>query len=197
MPDAKVEKRPLGGAVEAAGAVPSPFGDEEPKDTDSNANEAPTVSTITNGVHESGTSDGAGPSDAQKSLNATDFAFTQTADEEAVRAIEAHETNPGETSEEIPAVPQETTAEEHVRAVESGDTESLSTGAIGRQYTAEKVESTDAEDNAIYDVDAYHQPLSHPSRQRSGWGIVAIIALIVIICSGLVAAAYFVLGTGA
>lgn len=197
LPDAKVEKRPLGGVTESVGAVPSPFTNEELADADSNKNEEPIVSTVTNGVHESGLSDGVGPSDTQKSLNATDFSFKQTVDEEAVRAIESHETNAGESMDEVPIVPQGSTPEEHVRVVESADTESLSTGAIGRQYTQQTVESSDSEDSAIYDVDDYHQPLSHPARQKSGWGIVTIIALIVIICSGLVAAAYFMLGTGA
>lgn len=209
LPDAKVEKRPLGGALEPVGAVPSPFEEEgkESKQDDVNSGEKLAFATITNGVHESGAADGAGPSDTQKSLNATDFSFTQTTDEEAVRAIESHETNPNEsvssaavptpTPEANAEAAPETTSEEHVRAVESADTESLSTGAIGRQYTQQPVESTDSEDSAIYDVDEYHQPLGHPARQRSGWGIVTIIALIVVICSGLVAAAYFMLGTGA
>ena len=84
---------------------------------------------------------------------------------------------------------------ESVRAVESGDTEKLNHGSIAQQYQSKPAESPDTA-GAIYDVKDYHQALGHPAKQKSGWGVIILILVIIVACAVIGAAAYFILGAG-
>ncbi len=50
--------------------------------------------------------------------------------------------------------------------------------------------------SAIYDTQEYHQPLGHPAKKKSGWGLVVVIIVIIVLAAALGAAAYFILGLG-
>lgn len=103
----------------------------------------------------------------QEILDASQFESVSSVDKQ-IQAIEAnHEaTLPDSQSDEI-------------RAVESVDS-----GATATQQ------------GAIFDVNDYHQPLNHPPKQKSGWGVVVIIVIIIILASAIGAGAYFLLGLG-
>lgn len=63
-------------------------------------------------------------------------------------------------------------------------------GSIPQQYK-EEPSSGDQKNGAIYDTDSYHQPLSHPAKKKSGWGWVVWILVILLVGAGGGAALYF------
>lgn len=152
LPDAKVEKRPLG-------AVPSPF------ETDASPATAP--SEINSPV-------------APNAIGATEVSTEQA--------------NPAAESPELPAienkvVEQKLEGEGLLQAIESGDTEKIKNASMGEPVTG-------AANGAIYDVNQFPQPLSHPGKQKSGIGVVIIILVIIVLAAALGGAAYFILGLG-
>lgn len=156
LPDAKVEKRPLGGA----GAVPSPFDDEEPANVEETIminSEKPPKTPET---------------DEQPVLDASTFEAASPAESAEVIAVESE------------AVPETSPADASLQTIESGDTEKLSTMR------------DDDKTGTIYDVANQPQPLAHPPKQKSGWGVVVVIILIIVLAAALGAAAYFMLGLG-
>ncbi|RYX78582.1 hypothetical protein EON76_02545 [bacterium] len=62
--------------------------------------------------------------------------------------------------------------------------------SIAQQYS-ELPDSGDKESGSIYDVNDYHKPVSHPAKTGSGWLWVVIIVVIIAICGGGAAAFYF------
>lgn len=183
LPDAKVEKRPLGGsiptiapltpaneilsAVEKSTVTPEPESEEE---------EAIVETTSINSEDSKKSNDNG---DSQRALNPGDFE-KESSTEQALAQIEITE----EKAEEPP---------ETIEKVESGDTENLKSGKMTYQEAQKEAAPESA---AIYDVKNYHQPLAHPKKQKSGWGIVLIIVIIIVLAAALGAAAYFMLGLG-
>jgi len=179
LPDAndKVEKRPLG-------AVPSPF-TSEPEETSTPEKDAaepsqPAAETsFTNGEVDTKKSEDS--DDTQLNLNAAAMTSEPTAEEKALQEIEAKEVSAADLEPK----------DESIEKVESGDTEHL------REMTDPKHAKTKGHDanatGAIYNVDEYHKPLSHPKKQKSGWGKVLIIILIIVIFAAFAGGAYFFL----
>ncbi len=167
IPDAKVEKRPLGGI----GAIPSPFDDDKTTDITGSADE-PTVDVATQINAE--LSEAKRSDDAQPVLDASAFESATPAESPEINAIESTE-----VTSDSPSQP------DTIAVVESGDTEHLKDahGAPDKEGT-------------IYDVANQSQPLVHPAKQKSGWGVVVIIIVIIIVAAALGAAAYFILGLG-
>lgn len=167
IPDAKVEKRPLGGI----GAIPSPFDDDTSTDA-KDAIETPTTNVATSINAE--LSDANKQNDDQPVLDASAFEQASPAESPEINAIESTE-----------AVPESASQPETIAVVESGDTEHLK-----ESHAAPNKEGT------IYDVANQTQPLAHPAKQKSGWGVVILIVVIIIVAAALGAAAYFILGLG-
>lgn len=184
LPDAKVEKRPLGSAP-TIGAVPSPFGNKSPEETDakpkqeradvSPVNSEPLQTDDTAEQNEEPTETvpinsedrpkGDMVHDNQRSFDAADFVKGQTPEERQLQQLESNEVKASAPAPD----------EEKVRSVESGDTERIKSGG------------------GIYNVDS----LKHPVKQKSGWLTVVVIVVIVLVCAGLGAAAFFTIGPGA
>ena len=184
LPDTKVEKRPLGSgsssdAATPSGAVASPFSD------DAKPAEGFSTEPVADDTAEDtyGRADNKSQQDSQKPLEATNFEEKLSPEEQKLHEIESTE-----------AAADAPTAES-VRAVESGDTEKLSSGSISQQYQTKQAESTEAA-GAIYDVKDYHQALGHPAKQKSGWGIIVLILIIIVAFALIGAATYFILGAG-
>jgi hypothetical protein len=187
LPDAKVEKRPLG---DMPGIVSST---DQPDSTDNETDQSADAPTVTNGeVDETGYEMG---DDSQLPLNASDFNEKQTDAEKQLRAIEDG-AQPSPENDELEKQ-SDASPEISVRAVESGDTEGLSKAAQSG-IIVNPVDETNPNnpDTDIFDVKEYHQPLDHPVKQKSGWGTVLIIVIIIVICAGIGAATYFALGMG-
>jgi hypothetical protein len=72
------------------------------------------------------------------------------------------------------------------------DEKPVSTGptSIPQQYQEEPT-SGDKDSGAIYDTNTYHQPLAHPGKKKSGWLWVVWIVIILLIGAGAGAALYF------
>lgn len=166
LPDAKVEKRPLGGAEPTAPA-------EEPDHT-------PVLADTTEKTQND-------PNDQLPAL---------PKDVEPVLPEELHtdlvevesDTNPSgipktEVSQPISALPPEPPKEERQMML-SGPT------SIPQQYHEEPT-SGDKHNGAIYDTDTYHKPLAHPAKKKSGWLWVVWIVIILLVGAGAGAALYF------
>lgn len=168
LPDAKVEKRPLGAPLdtvshsepERSASIP-----EVPESPDAAENqEGPSEPAEAMPINSEATAKE--QRDPQTVLDASSF-------ENATPDISA-EVSAVESSEIDPTIAK-------LQSIESNDTGQL---------------KTDASEGSIFAVDAHPQPLAHPSKQKSGWGTVVIIILIVILAAALGAAAYFILGLG-
>jgi hypothetical protein len=62
--------------------------------------------------------------------------------------------------------------------------------SIQQQYK-ELPTSNDQPSGAIFDTEAYHQPITHPTKKKSGWGVVLLILGLIIIGASAGAAVYF------
>lgn len=170
LPDAKVEKRPLGGMT---------FASDEPK----GENEERIVEEL--GDEPASDEPLETKPDTVKELAAIEPTLEAVLDDPQKEAV-------ADTSARIP--PE---AAESIRAVESGDTEKLSAAAQSGGIVGAQFGDSDQNDGAIYDVDNQPQPLGHPTKQKSGWGTVLIILIVIVVSAALGAAAYFILGLGA
>jgi len=66
----------------------------------------------------------------------------------------------------------------------------MNTASIPQQYS-EQPSSGDESHTPIYDNEAVHQPLAHPAKKKSGWMLVVFIVIILVIGGALGAAAYY------
>lgn len=177
LPDAKVEKRPLGGApTEEPDHAPVLADADEKKTVDDPNAQLPAV-----------------PQDVEQPLPAEFHSD--------LVAVEADTTTPEtpqkKESEEKPAEKPETAKAAPTPAVSSPvpdkkDEQPAPSGpaSIPQQYK-EEPSSGDKENGAIYDTDTYHQPLAHPAKKKSGWLWVVWIVLILLLGAGGGAALYF------
>ncbi len=164
LPDAKVEKRPLGGDTPQSAANESPAPAEEVAETKPVNNE------------EKKTVDGT--EDEQRPLDASHFDVEAALQDQKLQAIESADTT------------QSSSSPDPLTAVESADADNLSPDAP-TPSAEEPTEPSDAS-GAIYDVNNYHQPLSHPAKQKSGWGVIVVILVIIVLAAAAAGAAYFI-----
>lgn len=162
LPDAKVEKRPLGGAALASTGSELTVEDENaqlpalPKDVE------PAL-----------------PEELHGDIASIEADNSTT---DPAKHVESNET----TKESLPKgiEPKKPTVTVTEAIVPSGPT------SIPQQYK-EEPSSGDKENGAIYDTDSYHQPLSHPAKEKHGWSWVLWILLILLVGAGGGAALYF------
>ncbi len=179
LPDTKVEKRPLG--TTASGDA------KEPDHAPVPGPEANQLST-------------ANDPNAQLPALLEDVA-PQLPDElqSDLMAIEADTSDGSPKTEDVP--PTEDTAVKPAVAAPAPRPVSVSpeleetsapTGptSISQQYRQEP-STSDQASGAIYDTEAYHQPLTHPPKDKSGWMWVVWIMLILLAGAGGGAALYF------
>ena len=180
LPDAKVEKRPLGDSKPTGEIVPPSVSD---KNDSSDVSEPDThtmpdpLDFMVDQQHDEATEEvpAATPAEAPKETalpldlsaelnespadesNADDLhAASEAPAEPAELPMEA-----GETKEKVESPDQ---TESHIAALEE---QPIGPTSITQQYQ-EQPSSTQAS-GAIYDTEAYHQPLAHPEKKRSSW----------------------------
>lgn len=162
LPDAKVEKRPLGGTAseeEVPVAAPA-MGLPDEKKVDELEQKFPTTESVKEG------------SSIMDTMN------------EPVKSLEdVTEHVPEEYKDELLAVEKNISTEEALPAGPIG------TASIPKQYQ-EKPSTGDESNGAIYDTTSYHKPLSHPAEKKSGWLWVVVIVIILILGAAGGAAAY-------
>ena len=185
--DAKVEKRPLGGA---GGPLPvsSPASASAPASAVLEFESAPVSSAKTS-------------KPASKQPFTTDLPKEPLLDEPDEPRLEApgelrlddgddSDSNNGNTSTNT-----NTSASANVNTSTGTNTAggaSLYNGAtsIHQQYK-EQPSATSAQPGALYDTEAYHQPLQHTEKKHSGFWVIFWILLLVLVGAGIGAAAYF------
>jgi hypothetical protein len=92
-----------------------------------------------------------------------------------------------ETEEEMPEKePEPTPASE----LEQPNDELVAPVSITQQYK-EQPSTTDQPSGAIFDTEAYHQPLAHPEKKRSGAMIIVWIVALILLGAGIGAGVYF------
>lgn len=147
LPDAKVEKRPLGNGSKPVDELPADMAiAAEPEVDEAKAEPSDDVAAKTVLSAELGSE-----------IN-------------AIEADAPHEKVPASTAETAPAL-------------------DASVGISIPQQYKEKVQSGDQSHAPIYDTNV--QPLAHPVRKKSGWGVVLWILLIILLCVGIAAGLYF------
>ena len=183
LPDAKVEKRPLGG--NAVNESPTP---ELPPSTPADTTEAPAAEDISTGELAS-TGDQTAEvasvtdnEDAAAQLPPTPVADGQLPEELSgdLMAVEADTThdelkkvNDAVSPENPPEVPVATVPDSKKDTAMPGPT------SIPQQYH-ESPSTGDKDSGSIYDTNTYHQPLTNPTKKSSKrafilWGIVVIL----------------------
>lgn len=90
--------------------------------------------------------------------------------------------------------------DQQLQAIESAQVQTVSGDEAAALRAVESVDASvvPAADpqGAIFDVEEYHQPLAHPAKQKSGWGVVIVIVVIIVLAAAVGAGAYFLLGLG-
>jgi len=168
IPDAKVEKRPLGAFT------------DEPV--------APAVDTAS-------TEKPASEPDIDLSTNTEDTPKNETPmPAELQNDLLSIESN--EDTAEVPTPEQPTTIEPTptlalpAQSAQSSATEATAPVAITQQYV-EQPSTGDKPAGSIFDVDNYHKPIAHPKKKKSGWLMIVWIVLLIIFGIGAGAAFYF------
>jgi hypothetical protein len=182
LPDAKVEKRPLGGMAPEEGEAPA---------SDDDISRAPMADDTKKSVDDPNKQLPADPSEVEPVLpeelsgdmmaveaDTTHAELKRAHDEGAPQSMPAAEKeSPAETKNFETKEPSTSPAATEEKPVSGGPT------SIPRQYKEEP--STGDQDNgSIYDTDTYHQPLSHPAQKKSGWMWVVWIVLILLVGAG-------------
>lgn len=198
LPDAKVEKRPLGGVE------PAPKLEEELKpETAEAVNELPEVKEDEESASSEWTPLDQIPETKEHDIVTDTTAHTDTnLDEEQPKkkddefskmdAMDEAAKNLTEVTEHIPEE-----FKNELLEVEKVDTPAPSMGAgtigvvsIPKQYQ-EKPSSGDQTNGSIYDTDHYHKPVAHQATQKSGWTWVLAVVALIIVGALLGAVAYF------
>lgn len=169
LPDTKVEKRPLGGEQPTTD-VPTPveIPDEAP--------EAEIIPTVT---------EPAAPEAVVPVSLKEPVAEPET-------TPEAEPEVATETTPEVEATPEEPIAEPVPHVTETTQSTPVGDGgptSIHQQYT-ESASSAEPS-RPIFDTEAYHQPMAHPEKKKSGIFVVLWIIGLIILGAGLGAVMYF------
>lgn len=204
----KVEKRPLGAApadeqpAEEPGRTSADADTEESStatSSDLSAQLPAEPSDVETPLPEELRSDlmaiESGSHTGQKSLDDHETPTENTASQPEVTASTSAtpprqpETAPAGSS---PAPPETTQVPPTSAPVAPAKEAAVTTGptSITQQYR-EEPSTGDQTNGAIYDTEAYHQPLAHPAQKKSGWMWVVWIVLILLVGAGGGAALYF------
>ena len=178
--DAKVDKRPLGGADLLASGIIEPeaptqgakVSEPTPEFLDDNANiEDPNDQLV---PELNSRSDEQRRAELPAELNAD------------LLSLETDKATPEKVTPTRAPEPKPTPTEKQPALISAGSI------AIQRQYQVES-SSEPAKNGSIYDTDTYHQPLMHPEHKKSGWMWIVWVLLLLALGAGGGAAAYFFL----
>lgn len=163
LPDAKVEKRPLGGAL------PAP---ESPLLAEDGNTQLPAL-----------------PKDVEPALPEELHGDVVSIEADNSTTDPSRHAAPEPSVPEVKRA--EMPAPKEVKPAVTVTEAAAPTGptSIPQQYKEESA-TGDTKNGAIYDTKSYHQPLSHPAKKKSGWGWVLWILLILVLGAGGGAALY-------
>lgn len=172
LTDAKIQKRPLGAFTVEANSITG--------ETEADATVEPDTEVL------SRFSEPTRFTTTETSQN-QDAQLPVTVDEEALPAELQDEVLLLEANLDNTAV----TAKDSMRDAKEAFAQSF-TGptSISQQYD-EQPNTGDQQTGAIYDTEAYHKPLAHPVKKKSGWMMIIWILLLLVVGAGAGAAVYF------
>lgn len=171
LPDAKVEKRPLGGFGGGLDAV------DPEQIPDFPLPETGEVELLE------------APDEPRLEATATD---TPAEESSEVVEVEKEDAQPVEETPETSETPETASAPETPSSVPAPDPAEVGPIAITQQY--QEKPSTEQESGAIFDTEAYHQPVAAPAKKRSGAWTILWVVLLVLVGAGLgVFGYYFIL----
>lgn len=177
LPDAKVEKRPLGGAPSVSSFVETP----SPSTAAESISETPTENTFPDPMdfpsNHSELEQSSGETQGELDRIETETELSGDSDASSPDTAEANEaqSSPLESKQPTFTAPL--------------PDEPLATPSIPQQY--QEQEAAPAQPGAIYDTEAYHQPLAATPKKRSGLWIILWILLLVALGAGIGIAIYF------
>lgn len=174
LTDTKVEKRPLGAFSETSAPLDLSAALDEISNETSEAVENTEVAESTS------------PS-APLAVHEVDDNALELSEEALIGAAVSSDTSSAESTPE-PSAPVKTP--EETSAADLEPTVPLGAASIPQQY-AEQPNSNNQPSGAIYDTEAYHQPLNHPHKKGNGWLVVLWIVGLIVLGGGLGAALYF------
>lgn len=186
LPDTKVEKRPLGGSLLASPLVESEqeghdkvpsttskedLGEQLPANlADSRPGLPEELSTDLMAL-ESDANTIALPADEAKSDAVAQATQATSLEDSSIEKQPVKESAPSKDEVLTPKVsPVENPKQEAIHSQPVAPDHTLPPGPISipQQYR-EEPSTGDQNNGAIYDTDAYHQPLAHPKKKKSGW----------------------------
>jgi hypothetical protein len=172
LPDAKVEKRPLGGGEVAATTESSSIVDsfdfqgllDEPEEP---LLEAPEQQERI---------------EAHTMPDPIDFAAAKAISDEVESKSYEAEADPIKEEVSVQATPEVIAPQPVIAAVQPIIEEPVGPTSITPQYKEQA--SSNQESGAMYDTESYHQPVAAPPKKKSGWLTVVLIILLVILGAG-------------
>lgn len=184
LPDAQVEKRPLGGEVPSL----SSLNDLLVKELSGDIDDTSTVSTNPVEKTSEPAAEGALSTEAELSVSGDDPDDQLPATPDvAPLPVELHSDIVAIESGEVqPAVETSPPAQ----AATTPQPVTPAAGSIAQQY-AEQPSTSDQSHTPIYDTDIVAQPLAHPPKKKSGWFVVLFIILLLVVCGGGAVGLYF------
>jgi hypothetical protein len=201
LPDAQVEKRPLGGsstsetglsdaiAEELSKVLPAeePAVDNSPETNKKPEEPAEPMADKEAAEPESDkpAKEHASPDDLQLAPEPADAPLPAELNSDLV-AIESGQKSTATEETYTPAAPVESPAPTASLQASSA----LTTSSIPLQYN-EQPSTGDSSHQPIYDNEAVHQPLAHPPKKKKGFLIIIMIVLVVLLGGGLGMLAYF------
>lgn len=173
LPDAneKVEKRPLGGSLNQ--------NNEQQLDVQETVHNT----EINNEANDDASAETRTQLDTQLPADPSEATTEQDAERMKILEIESKEVTESHGNQEKITTNDDTSSTTTLLDQESHKTQDSGANAPASQ-------------SAIYDVNDYHQPLQHSTKQKSGWLTVVAIIMIIVVGAGLAAVAFFVFGLG-
>jgi hypothetical protein len=178
LPDAKVEKRPLGAPepnTEGGDTVPAPWimptDDSKDKEKSEDSNDQLLINP--------GAVELQLPEELQGDLMAVEADTTHDSIKKEQEKMPVENEKSQVTPQPIAAA-----SASSVGTVPTGPT------SIPQQYR-EEPSTGDQKNGSIYDTDDYHQPLAHPAKKKSGWMWVLWAVIVLLLGAGAGAALYY------
>ena len=179
LPDAKVEKRPLGGA---GGPLPV----SSPASASAPASALATLEFESAPVSVSSVETSKSVSKQPFTTDLPKEPLLDEPDEPRLEAPDELRLDDGDDSANSANSNANTTT-----ANAAGGTSSYNGATSIHQQYKEQPSATSAQPGALYDTEAYHQPLQHAEKKHSGFWVIFWILLLVLVGAGIGAAAYF------
>lgn len=197
LPDAQVEKRPLGGSLSAASetglseAIAAELSKGSPGESEPSTSPEP-IPTPSSSAPAEVVPDETKDDGATKPAPESSEPSKKKGDVDLQLSPEAAPALPAELNSDLVAIEsgQASTPIGGSPSIDSSPAAMLAASSIPTQYS-EQPSTGDASHTPIYDNEAAHQPLAHPAKKKKSWLLIVAIVAILAVGGALGAVAYF------